>query len=208
MAPVGVAVSLMTRSSIRLRPFAREDFPAILRWIDTPELLLQWAGRNFVWPLDEPQLESYLQSSHGDSPQRRLYSAVNGVDGSLVGHIGLRDICHIHRGAMVSCVLVGEAASRGRGIGSAMMKEICEIGFSHLGLHRLDLYVFDFNQGARRCYERAGFRTEGLLREKFRHGDVFWSCYLMSQLRPEWEERRGIRLEVGDQASGPMAAFD
>jgi RimJ/RimL family protein N-acetyltransferase len=53
--------------------------------------------------------------------------------------------------------------------------------------------VFDFNRGAIRCYERAGFRIEGLMREKFRMGDAYWNCCVMSQLRSDWDARRTAR---------------
>ncbi len=35
----------------------------------------------------------------------------------------------------------------------------------HLGLHKVYLNVFESNLRARRCYEKAGFKTEGILNE-------------------------------------------
>lgn len=191
----------MTLPSIRLRPFDRDDFPALLGWVDSPEFLMQWAGRNFLWPLDTGQLEAYLAEAHTDPPLRYLYSAVAEPGGPVLGHIGLRDINRIDRAAMVSCVAVGDPAGRGRGVGTAMMERICAIGFDELGLHRLELYVFDFNARAIACYERVGFRIEGLLRDKRRLGDQYWSPYLMSLLEPEWRLRHRPSPAVGTPPS-------
>jgi len=58
-------------------------------------------------------------------------------------------------------------------------------------LHRIDLVVFDFNQAAIACYEKAGFVREGHIREARRMGDGYWSLYLMSMLEDEW--RNGLR---------------
>lgn len=175
--------------SIRLRPMTAEDLPTLQRWAVSPEFLMQWTGRTFVWPLDDAQLRDYFAGSQGAEPRRYLFMAVDKQD-RAVGHIGLRDINHLDGGAMVSCVLVDEDAGRGRGVGAAMMERIAEFAFADLGLHRLELYVFDFNRRAIACYERAGYRTEGLLRDKRRLGDAYWSCYLMSLLKPDWDARR------------------
>src|SRR6185312_8878392 len=58
-------------------------------------------------------------------------------------------------------------------------------GFDELGLHRLQLGVYDFNLGAIACYERAGFVIEGRLRDSTRGSDGYWSGYLMALLEPE-----------------------
>lgn len=60
------------------------------------------------------------------------------------------------------------------------------MGFTELGLHRIDLIVFDFNVSAIKCYEKAGFKTEGLKRDIRKMGDEFWSAYEMSILEDEW----------------------
>lgn len=178
----------MSPHPLRLRPFERDDFPHLLKWVDSPEFLLQWAGRNFRWPLSVEQLESYLAEAECAPPLRRLFSALDPA-GNVIGHIGLRDLDSRDLSATVSCVLIGESAKRGGGLGTAMMEAISRIGFEDHGLHRLELYVFDFNRRAIECYERAGFQIEGLLRDKRRIGDAWWSPFVMSLLRADWEKR-------------------
>jgi RimJ/RimL family protein N-acetyltransferase len=174
---------------LRLRPFERGDFDIMKRWAVSPEFLMQWTGRTFAWPLDDDQLDAYLRETAGESPQRYAFMAVDG-EGRILGHVGLRDINLIDGGAMVSCVLVDGAAGRGRGLGAALMERLCEFAFGDLRLHRLELHVFDFNRPAIACYERVGFRIEGLIRDKRKLGDDYWSPYLMSLLAPERKSRR------------------
>jgi RimJ/RimL family protein N-acetyltransferase len=173
---------------IELRPFAREDFHRLIDWSPTPEFLMQWAGPFFTYPLDEAQLEDYLQGAEGESPFRRIYKVVASETGAVIGHIELGMINLVHRTASVNRVLLGDPAYRGRGIGLEMVRRVQQIGFGEMGLHRLDLVVFDFNESARRCYERAGFRVEGHLRECRKVGDEYWSLYCMGMLEGEWRE--------------------
>jgi len=65
-------------------------------------------------------------------------------------------------------------------LGSLIINELIRIGFSELKLHRLDLGVYDFNKQAIKCYEKCGFKIEGLLIDNMRYGKTFWSSYNMS----------------------------
>jgi len=177
--------------SITLHPFGREDFATMKQWGSSPEFLMQWTGRTFRWPMDDAQLEGYLSPSRCEPPASLPFMVLDAATGEKLGHISLREINRIDQSAMVSCVLVADPAGRGRGLGGMTMERICEIGFRELNLHRLELYVFDFNEAAIACYKRAGFQIEGLARDKRKLGDAYWSPYLMSLLRPDWEAMRG-----------------
>ena len=172
--------------NIELRAFERSDFARLIGWITSPEFLTQWAGPTFNYPLDEAQLEKYLQGAQGDQPARRIFKAVDTSTQAVLGHIDLDHIDLHNRSARVCRVLVGESSARGRGIGIQMVSSVLAIGFEQLGLHRLELAVFDFNVAAIRCYEKCGFVKEGLRRDVYRLGDEYWSLYVMGILETEW----------------------
>jgi RimJ/RimL family protein N-acetyltransferase len=106
-----------------------------------------------------------------------------------VGHVELDAIERRHRTATLTRVLVSPA-HRGRGLGGALTAAALERGFEGEGLHRIQLRVFDFNASAISCYERLGFRREGLLRETRRIGQTWWSSLVMSLLEDEWRSRK------------------
>ena len=90
---------------------------------------------------------------------------------------------------------IGEPSLRGQGIGTQMVIKLLTLGFEQLGLHRIDLVVFDFNKAAINCYKRAGFTIEGRLRDARRFGDQYWSLYQMSILAPEWKPTDRAEIE-------------
>jgi putative hydrolase of HD superfamily len=171
---------------IELRPFQRSDFPRLISWTTSAEFLLQWAGMQFDYPLEERQLEDYLNSAAGDPPKRKIFTVLNARSGEHIGHIELNKIDLYNRCATISRVLVGEPSARGQGVAEEMMRHALGYGFDQLGLHRIDLNVFDFNLPAIRCYEKLGFVLEGLVRDVRRFGDEYWSVYRMSLLEDEW----------------------
>lgn len=172
---------------IRLEPFTAADFDELIAWSGDAAFLLQWAGPSFRHPLTEDQLALYMKGS-GDpqTSDRLIYKVVLERTGRSVGHISLGSIDRDNRSGRVGKVLLGDASVRGQGIGELMMRAIVRIGFEELNLHRISLGVFDFNRSAIACYEKAGFRQEGVLRDARRFGDTFWNLVEMSILKPEW----------------------
>ena len=71
--------------------------------------------------------------------------------------------------------------------------------FERIGLHRVGLSVFAFNERAIHAYEKAGFRVEGRLRDAIMRDGRFWDEIQMGVLRDEWlAERRSRNVERKD----------
>jgi RimJ/RimL family protein N-acetyltransferase len=174
---------------VRLRPFGRADFDRLIASAESPEFTYQWSGPLFTYPLNRPQLERYLLTAVGDPPTTRIFTGLD-ESGTPVGHIELTRIDRVNRAASVARVLVF-AEQRGRGLGRALLLEALKVGFEELNLHRIELYVFDFNLAAVRAYEHAGLTIEGRLRDVRKVGDAFWSVYQMSMLETEWRRLAG-----------------
>ena len=174
-------------SALSLQPFERADFDRLISWVESPEFLMQWAGPIFTFPLDAGQLERYKLLATGDPPTRYIYTALAGVD--AVGHIELSQVDRRNSSATLARVLVAPGR-RGQGLGGQMVTQALAIGFDTLGLHRLDLNVFDFNHAAIACYTRAGLAREGVLRDARRVGEAWWSVVVMSMLAAEWPAHR------------------
>lgn len=104
----------------------------------------------------------------------------------LLGCVGLFGIRRVDRNAELRIFLAQSA--RGHGFGFAATKFIVEYGFRELGLHRVWLGVSSDNAVAIRCYEKAGFQREGVLRDEVWTHGRFVDAIRMSIL--ESEERR------------------
>ncbi|QQK75340.1 GNAT family N-acetyltransferase [Salicibibacter cibarius] len=174
---------------ITLQVFQQSHMHKLIEWIDSPEFLLQWGGPIFTYPLNEKQLERYMEE-----PDRYIYSVAEQETGEVIGHISLGRIDRANRSARVGKVLVGEPSARGKGIGERMMRDILAIAFDDMKLHRVSLGVFSFNEPAIACYEKVGFKRDGLLRDLRKMGDDYWSLWEMSMLEDEWGENRFSEL--------------
>ncbi|MED3121107.1 GNAT family protein [Bacillus thuringiensis] len=168
---------------IKLESFKKSDFKQLINWINSEEFLIQWSGNAFTFPLDEQQLEKYIESAN-----TLAFKVVDEVTSDVIGHISLGQIDNINKSARIGKVLVGNTKMRGRSIGKHMMKAVLHIAFDELKLHRVTLGVYDFNTSAISCYEKIGFVKEGLLRESKRVGETYWNLWEMSMLEYEWKK--------------------
>ncbi|OTZ62925.1 GNAT family N-acetyltransferase [Bacillus thuringiensis serovar kyushuensis] len=168
---------------IKLKTFKKSDFKQLINWINSEEFLIQWSGNAFTFPLDEQQLEKYIESAN-----TLAFKVVDEETSDVIGHISLGQIDNINKSARIRKVLVGNTKMRGRSIGKHMMKAVLHIAFDELKLHRVTLGVYDFNTSAISCYEKIGFVKEGLLRESKRVGETYWNLWEMSMLEYEWKK--------------------
>lgn len=171
-------------TTLTLEPVDGDDvdtLDTIASWIDTPKLLLQWAGPVFSHPLDTAQFADHLMDS---GVTRRGFATVDSA-GTTVGYLELNRIDETQRSASISRVIV-DPDRRGEGVATEMVRGVVDIAFDEYDCHRIDLRVFDFNDAAIRCYERVGFVREGTLRDARRYEDRYWSVVVMSLLEDEW----------------------
>ncbi|MDM8362603.1 GNAT family protein [Bacillus thuringiensis] len=168
---------------IKLEIFKKSDFKQLINWINSEEFLIQWSGNAFTFPLDEQQLEKYIESAN-----TLAFKVVDEETSDVIGHISLGQIDNINKSARIGKVLVGNTKMRGRSIGKHMIKAVLHIAFDELKLHRVTLGVYDFNTSAISCYEKIGFVKEGLLRESKRVGETYWNLWEMSMLEYEWKK--------------------
>jgi len=179
--------------TVSLEPFGPADTQSTSRVksaAGAAEFLPQWAGPIFTWPLDAAQLERYLEPARAVPPTHLVWRADDEA-GAPFGHVELAAIDREHRSAVLSRVLV-DPARRGEGRSRAMVAAALAVAFGDLGLHRVELRVFDFNTPALRCYESLGFAREGLMRDARRIDKTYWNIICCSLLEDEWRQRQTI----------------
>lgn len=171
---------------IRLAGFERTDFGTLIGWIRSKDFMFQWCGSTFTYPLDELQLDKYMTGTVGKNPVRNVYKAVDPENGKHIGNLTLE--FKGRKEAVISCVIVGDPAKRGKGIGEKMIEEAVKIGFKKYGVKKISLNVFRSNGSAVRCYEKAGFRVTAKYPHPLRPDDEEWVNLRMVLKHKEWNK--------------------
>lgn len=137
--------------------------------------------------------ESMTMAIHERATDRLIgtcaFSQLDGDNGSVLYHI-----------------TIGEKDAWGRGYGTEATRLMVEHAFGKLGLHRVALSVFEFNERAIRAYASCGFAVEGRAREAIWRDGRWWDEVSMSILEPEWRKRRRDAPVRGETAAEPQPA--
>jgi RimJ/RimL family protein N-acetyltransferase len=143
---------------------------------------------------DPPRLFSakkwkeWLEKDLDKDPRSDFFFAIREITGSkIIGFTGLFDL-YWHHGDSLLVIAIGERTNWGKGFGTDALKTLQRYVFKELNLRRLTLIVFEYNQRARRAYEKAGFVVEGRIRGAIlRHGQR-WDWLIMGVLREDWQK--------------------
>ena len=98
-------------------------------------------------------------------------------------------------GSVLFHITIGERDTWGQGYGTEATALMVDHAFGTLGLHRVALAVFEFNERAIRAYRRVGFRIEGRAREAIRRDGRWWDEIQMSLLADDWLAARARERE-------------
>lgn len=163
--------------TVQLVPFAEQHLAELAPMIADPDVA-RFTRFPTPAPADFPAtLFSRYHAGRADR-SRELFAAVDPASGRLLG-IGLAP--HIDPGAreMELGYLVG-AAERGRGVATAMLRQLTDWAFGTCDALRVSLMIDVDNVGSRKAAERCGYLLEGTMRNCYvkpgRRADVqIWS---------------------------------
>jgi RimJ/RimL family protein N-acetyltransferase len=77
-------------------------------------------------------------------------------------------------------------AFRGRGLGTDVVRALCEYGFTVRGLHRLQIETLATNAAMIQAAERVGFTREGTLRQAAWVTGAFLDEVILGLLSADW----------------------
>lgn len=116
-------------------------------------------------------------------------------DGVAIGNVGVSAIEFRHETAWMSYWLA--AGARGKGYAAGALIAVSEWAFG-IGLYRLELGHRVNNPASCRVANAAGFRAEGIEREKLRYGDVRYDVETHARLATDPAPATDLVLSIED----------
>jgi len=139
---------------IKLRHTVSSDFQFILVCNEgkDKDFLHQWAGPSYSFPITEEQIEQRLL----DSIYTKFFTAI--VDDEIIGTVELGFINYKKKECKICRFLIGEKF-RNKGYGAEILKFLINYSFNELNMNKVLLHVSSNNVGAKKCYEKVGFKV-------------------------------------------------
>jgi RimJ/RimL family protein N-acetyltransferase len=87
--------------------------------------------------------------------------------------------------------MIGNKNYWSNGYGCDAIVTLLRFGFHEMGLNKVWLHVYEFNERARACYKKCGFVVEGTLRENAYREGKYIDTITMGILRSEFDALHG-----------------
>ena len=186
---------VLTGSRVILRRHVPANLAAFRRWYADPEIAR--LARYQEAPMRPEEIERFFAARvvGTDALAMAIHERSTG---RLVGTCAFSQL-DADNGSALYHITIGEADVWGLGYGTEATRLMVDHAFGTLGLHRVALFVFEFNERAIRAYRRAGFVLEGRARQSIRREDRWWDELAMSMLDTDWKRLRADRAEASDE---------
>lgn len=132
-----------------LKPYANTDFKLLKSWVTDADLLFQFAGTDFHYPITEQQITVYKARN----PDRHFYIGYYDDEAAAFGEIIPQQNAAFRLGRLI----VGNPQLRGKGLGYRFVKDLVDECRGTFHAKVVDLFVWEENYSAIRCYQKAGF---------------------------------------------------
>lgn len=172
---------------VKLRAYKREDVPLACEYMNDSEIKAHLVT-DVPYPLT---FDEELKWYEGLSNSKGTYNfAIEDLKtGKYIGGCGINEANWVSRTATIG-IFIGDKNCWNKGYGTDAMKVLMKFVFQQMNMNKIKLYVFDFNIRAKKCYEKCGFKVEGVLRQELFRDGYYYDEIAMGILREEWLEKQ------------------
>lgn len=155
---------------MRIRSYLNRDFDTISQWITDERSHALWCANLIPYPLEKKGFDELLLQAgerFGDS----AFVATTD-EGRVVGFFCFSVNLNTNEGMLKFVVI--DNSIRNMGYGCQMLKLAVKYAFEIAKADAVQLNVFPENPGAKKCYEKVGFKERALTENAFSFRDESW----------------------------------
>jgi RimJ/RimL family protein N-acetyltransferase len=162
---------------VALGPLRPELFPLHTSWVNDPDVARNVFGGPHAAPRSDVEERAWLEEQTGNASNR--FWLVYRLDEDRP--IGAASLTEVDRDAGTATfrILIGSPRDRGGGLGTEASRLALGQGFARLGLQRIRLDVFAWNERAIAVYRRLGFREVERLPMREPRDGITWDRLVM-----------------------------
>lgn len=170
-----------------LRPLGKADFPLLQKWLNDPQTIAFWYGR------DKPRSMEWVKKHYLPSIEGKViwrYWVIE-VDGKTIGYIcntPEENDDHEFSGRIELDILIGVKNEWGKGYGTDALRAMVNYAFNEQGAERVYIVPSTINPRAIHVYEKVGFKMEGILRHYEKFEGKWINGVMMAILKDEFKK--------------------
>lgn len=175
---------MITGEKTIIKGLTKDSAPLIYQWVNQEQLR---ALTGTVYPVSEFEHEEWIKKA-ATASDKKLFLICHKESGNPIGTIGLKNIDYKNSNAELY-ISIGDQTHTANGqasggYGTDAVATLTNYCFNSLNLHKVYVRVYSSNTRAIRCYEKAGFKTEGVLTQQHFGNGGYEDVIFMGIIRP------------------------
>lgn len=159
-------------TKMRIRPYIEgTDYSAVESWVDNERIHALWCANRIPYPITRENLHKMLEQNAMEWTDCAYVATEN--DGTVTGFFVYSVDISTNVGFFKFVIV--DPRKRGKGYGQAMLRLAVKYAFEITGAESVQLNVFDENDAAKHCYQKAGFMQRNITKNVFPYQDELWS---------------------------------
>jgi RimJ/RimL family protein N-acetyltransferase len=161
---------------MKIRPYDDiKDFEKLKKWVNNKRVHALWCANKLSYPLTRERLADTLKEQ-AENWNAYAYTAIDNM-GKQIGFFVYAENYMDNSGYLRYIIM--DPNERGKGYGTEMIQLILKYAFEISEVLKVNLNVFDVNEGGIRCYQKAGFEIKTVTKEVFPFEDENWGrCFM------------------------------
>lgn len=151
---------MISGDKIKIKGLTKNSQEKIYAWVNDEELR-KLTGT--IYPISEFEHEEWIKNV-ATSKEYKVFMISEKEKNLDIGTIGLKNFDYLNSNVELF-ISIGNRSYLNGGYGTDAVRTMTKYVFNRLNLHKVYLKVFESNKRAIRCYEKVGFKKEGILKD-------------------------------------------
>lgn len=168
---------------VKLREYRKEDMILAQKFLNDAKVKrLMNPNIPFLYTYEDEEKWFQSQSAMND-----LYNfAIETLEEKkYIGGCGINKLDWKNSVATIG-IFIGNEDYWSKGYGSDALNILIKFIFEQMNIHKIKLGVYSYNKRAIKCYEKCGFKKEGVLREELFRDGKYHDVIIMGILKDEY----------------------
>ncbi len=174
---------------VRLRAYKKEDIDIVVKYINDEEVKKNTSpGIPYIYTREDEEKWYEANTALSDTYSFAIETLKDSV---YLGGCGINEVDWKNSKVVIG-IFIGNKEYWNKGYGTDTVRVLIKFIFEQMNINKIKLNVYSFNERAIKCYEKCGFKTEGVLREEIYRDGKYHDEIVMGLLKREYEEKTGL----------------
>ena len=169
---------------VKLRSYKEEDIVKAHEFLNDEEVK-KFISVDAAFPMTIWEEEAWIKTRKSNANLTYDFAIEDLKTNKYIGGCSINSTNIKNRNCVIG-IMIGDKEYWGKGYGTDALKILIKFIFEELNLDKIKLSVFSFNERARACYKKIGFKEEGILKKEIYRNGKYHDDILMAIFKDEY----------------------